>query len=172
MSMPLPPTVVALAVPLADTISCVPDEITRFVVEPDASTLTMAPLLKVEPLRLPPFSVKPDPISSTPLEPIVSPLNSAPPSRSSVPPDSTVSPNAEPVFDTIALPPVEIVAALSRPADTVAEPPELSTAALAVPPDSTRLPLLPTVVALAEPLADTISCVPDEIVRFDVTPEA
>ena len=116
--------------------------------------------------------MKPEPTSRMPPELIVTPLNTAPLSRSSVPPDATVPPDAEPVLETIALPPVSTETALSRPDDTVADPPALSTAPLAVPPDRTRLPLLPTLVALATPPEDTISCVPDEITRFDVTPDA
>src|SRR5260370_404082 len=107
-----------------------------------------------------------------PPELTVTPPNPAPPSRSSVPPELTVPPDADPVLEMTALPPFRTDAALNRPPDTVAVPPALSTAALAVPPDSTRPPLLPTLVALATPLADTISCVPDEITRFVVAPLA
>src|SRR5437763_167974 len=143
----------------------------RFDVTPDASPLMMT-------LTLLPYttlfrsSVKPEPTSRMPPELTVTPLNTAPSSEERRVGAETRPREAEPVLEKIALPPVEIVTPLSRPADTVAEPPVLSTAPLAVPPDSTRLPELRTVVALAVPLADTISCIPAEMIRFDVTPDA
>src|SRR5258708_31146811 len=110
-------TVPPLTLPPADTISCVPDEIVRFDVTPDASTLMIPPLLNVLLVRLAAFSVKPAPTSRMPLALIVTALNTAPLSRSKVPPDSTVPPDAEPALDTIALPPLSTDAALKRPPD-------------------------------------------------------
>src|SRR5260370_1061801 len=113
----------------------------RLVVAPPLATLTRAPLTKEYCVPLLAWvSVKPLSTSKAPLEPIDTPLNTAPPSPPSVPPLSTVPPDADPAFEPTATPPFETEAALSSPPlDTVPHPPHPCPAPLAVPPDSTRL---------------------------------
>src|SRR5260370_4653378 len=89
---------------------------------PPRSTLFPSTTLFRSLARLAVVSVKPEPTSRIPPALIVTPLNTAPPSRHTSPPQAHFPPEPQPLLDIIALPPLSTDAAPSRPEVTVREP--------------------------------------------------